>query len=63
MKGATPHPVPLPLGEGTLPHAPCVVFEAVRLPQRPLSQGERGQGEGLWSPFVTPAANLAHMRL
>jgi len=29
--GLSPHPVLLPLGEGTLPGAPCAVFEAVRL--------------------------------
>ena len=42
----SPHPVPLPLGEGTPLHASCVVYEAVRLTQRPFSQGEKDRMRG-----------------
>jgi len=49
MKGITPHPVPLPQGEGTVWHAPSAILAF------PLPGGE-GQGEGMrvQAPAQTP---------
>jgi hypothetical protein len=44
--GITPHPVPLPQGEGTVWHAPSVIQAF------PLPEGE-GQGEGLRPKFFS----------
>ena len=59
----SPHPVPLPLGEGTLSHAPCVVFEAVLLTQRTFSQGEkdrmRGDTDVMLAPMLLRGAGAA----
>ena len=54
----------LPLGEGTLSHAPCVVFEAVQLTQRPFSQGEkdRMRGESLVHCSMTYVSAYARRR-
>ncbi len=44
FEGSTPHPVPLPLGEGTVLHAPSVILAS------PLPWGE-GQGEGRFPQY------------
>jgi hypothetical protein len=43
-EGISPHPVPLPLGEGTVLHAPSVIQAS------PLPGGE-GQGKGMGCQF------------
>ena len=45
-KGISPHPSPLPMGEG--------VRSQPSLFGRPLSHGERGQGEGVRPPVMPP---------
>jgi len=47
FEGATPHPVPLPLGEGTVLRAPSVI-RAFPLP------GGEGQGEGCCAQYNPP---------
>ena len=46
IEGHNPSPRPSPPGRRPPLHAPCLVFEAVRLPHRPLSQGERDRVRG-----------------
>ena len=45
-EGTPPHPVPLPLGEGTVLQSLRIVNEAVRQPQRSLFQGRRDRVRG-----------------
>jgi hypothetical protein len=47
----SPHPVPLPLGEGTVRHPPSAI-------QASLLPGGEGQDEGSGAKFVSPARNL-----
>ena len=55
IKGITPHPVPLPMGEGTLLRAPCSVQAF------PLPWGE-GQGEGVQASRLAGPRNVSHLR-
>ena len=55
MKGIAPHPVPLPMGEGTLLRAPRSI-QAYPLP------GGEGQGEGRFAQNLARPRNVCLVR-
>ena len=60
-KRPTPHPVPLPMGEGTVLHAPSPIQASLPTGTRtagPLSQGERDRVRGATSVGNSPAAAI-----